>query len=77
MTYQEYYDKIRDDFAMMQHELNNAEAKLANSGNGFVDKSEIDNFLKVKTAWQSSANTYYIFLDYIKTKDFDPSDEMV
>ena len=77
MTYQEYYNEVRDDFARMERELNNAEARLANSGNGFVNKSEIDNFLKAKKAWQASANTYNTFLGYIRHKDFDPNDEMV
>lgn len=77
MTYDEYYNEIRKEFALKTTQFINAENSLTASATGFIDKSEIDNYRNAKRDWQTIANTYNTFLDYIRSRDVNPNEEMI
>jgi hypothetical protein len=76
MTYQEYFEQLRTDFAVKTDVYIKAEQKLTEEGNGFLDKKVLEDFTRAKIEWQNSANSYNSFLDFVGQQGINPKDDM-
>lgn len=76
MTYQEYFEKLRTEFALTTDVYIKAEKKLSEEANGFFDKKILEEFTKAKINWQNAANSYNTFLDFARQHNINPTDKM-
>jgi len=74
MTYQEQYNKLREDFAEKSDKLIKAEKKLSET-NGFAELGLLGDFSEAKKSFQEAANKYHEFLNYIKQNSIKPDDK--
>jgi hypothetical protein len=76
MTYQEYFDKLRTEFALKTDAYLKAEKRLTEEANGFLDKKLLEDFTLAKIEWQNAANSYNTFVDFARQHTINPTDKM-
>lgn len=76
MTYQEYFEQLRKEFAIKTDAYIKAEKKLTEESNGFIDKQTLEEFTRAKIEWQNAANSYNTFLDFAQQNEINPKDKM-
>ncbi|PHR45052.1 MAG: hypothetical protein COA32_13710 [Fluviicola sp.] len=76
MTYKEYFQELRKEFALKTDVYIKAEQKLTEEPNGFLNQKTLEEFTRAKVEWQNTANSYNTFLDFIKQYNINPTDEM-
>ncbi len=75
MTYQEYYNKLQEEFAKRSDKFIKAEKNLSEA-NGFADINLLSDFSEAKRRFDEAANKYHEFLNYVKEHGIDPNDEI-
>ena len=76
MTYQEYFETLRSDFALKTDVYIKAEKRLVEESGGFMNKEVVERFTRAKIDWQNAANSYNSFLDFIRQHGINPQDTM-
>jgi predicted HicB family RNase H-like nuclease len=76
MTYSEYFEQLRKEFAFKTDAYLKAEKKLTQEPDGFLDKKILEDFTRAKIEWQNAANSYNSFLDFVRQQKIDPNDKM-
>lgn len=77
MTYQEYFEKTRKEFAIKTDAYLKAEQALTSQANGFFDKRLLEILVKAQIEWKNAANAYNTFLDFCRKHEVNPNDTMV
>ena len=76
MTYQEYFEQLRSEFAKTSERYINTEKKMTQDMDGFFDKALYDEFVKARDAWSAASNDYNGFLSFVERMNINPYDEI-
>ncbi|ACU60714.1 hypothetical protein [Chitinophaga pinensis] len=76
MTYREYFEQLRTDFAYKTDAYIKAEKQLTEEP-AFIDEQVMRHFIDAKSAWQMAANKYNALIDFARLHNVNPDENMV